>query len=1051
MRSGWVALGVVIGALATSQPWVGQGWLGTPPVAVALAASWIGAVIWQRREDPGSRAVSRSGSDARLTSTRTPLPPIPPPVGPNGARTRHLVTRATLIAGGVVLIGARLMLAGSPDGGRVGELPSESGPFVGTVESIGSPKAGQRSAIVRIDAGDSHPQIRLAAQLPRFPAIGPADRVRLSGTIEAPGADSYGDYLRRIGIDGSIRSRSLERLDAPPSVERVVSEIRSAAGDALSLAIPEPEAGLAAGIVVGLRDRVDRDLATAYTTAGLSHVIAISGWNIAIVAALIGALLRRWPRRRRAVAALLTIGLYTILTGASASVVRAAFMAVVTTAARETGRSGSAAAALAWAAIGMLMLDPSVVGDAGFQLSALATAGLIAWGTPLSRFLASWRGGILPGWLAEGLGISLAAQAATLPVVLLAFGRLALLSPVVNLVVVPLVPGAMAGAAVAMLGGFASLAGAPLPLAGLIGLPGWIVLALMDSIVRTAAALPFASVTLGPPWNAVAAAGAVVGVALLTPTTRATIGRAIRSLRRDGTTRALAGPDTSRQASASASARSTPASPLASPLPSPIQPPHRLRPQVPSAMRRLLPRNRRERAMASALALVTVAVVVIGARQADGRVHVTVLDVGQGDAILVEGERGGRMLIDGGPDPTRLAVVLDARLPPWDRRIDLLVLSHPHEDHVAGLGPLLDRYRVRRVVEPGMIGPGPGYRAWAAALSAHGISTGRLSTGDQFALDGIAFRVLWPDPGAVPRTPPDTGTSINNVSIVLLGEWAGHRVLLMGDVEQGIDPILLSRGVPSVDLLKVAHHGSRTASTAPFLAAVHAQIAVVSAGLHNPYGHPAPATIDRLKASGAEVWRTDLDGTTSVTLDAHGLTVTADHRTEATASGRVVPALIASSPAAPRQIVVGDGRSVVVTPSSFGCGIPLPAVRVNPVTVDPATANRGYDPPDDRPRPSRSAPPPAVPRSALVAPSPLARGRRNGRVAGSPDCRQRNPGGPGARRVGGIAARCRQAAAPERPGPRAPPRRWLGRVADPSRVRGVGALGCQSSGHAARE
>ena len=97
--------------------------------------------------------------------------------------------------------------------------------------------------------------------------------------------------------------------------------------------------------------------------------------------------------------------------------------------------------------------------------------------------------------------------------------------------------------------------------------------------------------------------------------------------------------------------------------------------------------------------------------------RISVLDVGQGDAILVEGSRGGRLLIDGGPDPDRLLVALDQRIPPWDRRIDAVILSHPHEDHVAGLALLLERYRVGRVFEPGMRGPGPGYAAWARRLA----------------------------------------------------------------------------------------------------------------------------------------------------------------------------------------------------------------------------------------------------------------------------------------------------------------------------------------------
>src|SRR6185369_7472836 len=160
-----------------------------------------------------------------------------------------------------------------------------------------------------------------------------------------------------------------------------------------------------------------------------------------------------------------------------------------------------------------------------------------------------------------------------------------------------------------------------------------------------------------------------------------------------------------------------------------------------------------------------VAGAVVAARPS-GVASVSVLDVGQGDGILVEGSRGGRLLIDGGPDPDRLLVALDKRIPPWDRRIDALILSHPHEDHVAGLALLLERYHVTRVFEPGMRGPGPGYAAWLRELAAPAAPI-RLSiaAGDRLTVDDIDFQVLWPIRGKVPVKPPDGGTSINNVSV----------------------------------------------------------------------------------------------------------------------------------------------------------------------------------------------------------------------------------------------------------------------------------------------
>jgi competence protein ComEC len=285
-----------------------------------------------------------------------------------------------------------------------------------------------------------------------------------------------------------------------------------------------------------------------------------------------------------------------------------------------------------------------------------------------------------------------------------------------------------------------------------------------------------------------------------------------------------------------------------------------------------------------------VALVLVAAHRPDGATRVTVLDVGQGDAILVEGGRGGRLLIDGGPDPDRLLIELDRRLPPWDRRIDVLVLTHPHEDHVAGLALLLTRYRVGRVYEGGMRGPGPGYAAWAAVLNRPGApARATLATGDRLAVDDLRLRVLWPDPGHVPAEPPDAGRGINDVSIVLLGEIDGRRLLLTGDVEDDVDPLLASRGLPPVDFLKVAHHGSKTASTPAFLDMVRPTVAVVSAGAGNPYGHPARSTIDRLAATGARVYRTDTDGSVEVAIADGRMSVRAEGARAARAQPTPIP------------------------------------------------------------------------------------------------------------------------------------------------------------------
>ena len=155
----------------------------------------------------------------------------------------------------------------------------------------------------------------------------PGDRVAVSGRIRPPPEDEYGEYLARIGAVGTLRADALELLPSAGTLERTLEGFRRSASDGLDRSMPEPESGLAAGVLIGLRDRVDRDLANAFTVAGASHVVAISGWNIAIVASTLGAIAGGLRRRRRAILTAAAIVVYEAFVGPSPSVVRAGVMA----------------------------------------------------------------------------------------------------------------------------------------------------------------------------------------------------------------------------------------------------------------------------------------------------------------------------------------------------------------------------------------------------------------------------------------------------------------------------------------------------------------------------------------------------------------------------------------------------------------------------------------------------------------------------------------------------------------------------------------------------
>jgi len=929
--------------------------------------------------------------------------------GSHAGRGRGIPARLRLlaVATGLIAISLRALLLPAGSTHPVA-LPTGTGPWKAAVVSVGSPKAGSRLAVITLDAPSG---ITIAATLPWYPEVVPGDRIETSGAIQPPPATDYAAYLVRVGAAGTLPAGSLTVLPPEPGFARWLEGLRRSAASALDRAIPEPEAGLAAGILIGLRDRVDRDLAADFTTAGASHVVAISGWNIAIVATTLGALAGGIGRRRRSVLTGVAIALYVLFVGPSPSVVRAGAMAGIALAARELGRPSRAAAAMGLAVALLLVLNPTSVDDPGFRLSVLATAGLMAWGTPLARRLSGPAPGRTRAWLAESLGVSLAAQAATMPVILLEFGRLSLVAPFVNLGVVPLVAPAMAAGALALVAGIVAGFGVPAAVATIGGLPAWVLLGAIVAMIRAGASVPLASVTLSTPWDVVSAL--VSGLAiLLLARFGGRLGRGSPSAEKRPQKR-----------SASAPAAGSPST------------------------------RRGHRVAVVALAGATIALALAISHRPDGSTRVVVLDVGQGDAILVEGSRGGRMLVDGGPDPGRLLIALDERLPAWDHRIDTVVLTHPHEDHAAGLAVLLSRYRIGRIYEPGMIGPGPGYTAMAALLAHGGPPHGTLSTGDRLALDDVRFRVLWPDPGRVPLRPSDGGSAINNVSIVLLGEVGGRRFLLAGDVEEQVDPELLARGLPQVDLLKVAHHGSRTSSTQAFLDVVKPRVAVVSAGLGNPYGHPAPATIERLRVSAGQTFRTDRDGTVEVRFDGDGVHARASGARRAAAGGALSPAPATATATA--TAAAAPSRAVFL----FACAIPAPVDRPSglPIVAEAPSQEPGalgsasqpqlgasaWDRPrlveqpagraqtllyhrfNDGPLTLGGGVVAPLPGSARLARAAHARRRRGGRVDRSADCRPLDPHRSAPCRGCRAPPRCRQDPARDRSGAAAAARRGV--------------------------
>src|SRR3990167_8590329 len=219
-----------------------------------------------------------------------------------------------------------------------------------------------------------------------------------------------------------------------------------------------------------------------------------------------------------------------------------------------------------------------------------------------------------------------------------------------------------------------------------------------------------------------------------------------------------------------------------------------------------------------------------------GLLEVDFFDVGQGDAIFIETPKGYQVLIDGGPDASVLEK-LGKEMPFYDRSIDLIILTHPEADHITGLIEVLKNYQIGQILENGFKRETAGYKEW------------------QRLIKGKKIRILWPNETAVSSSPE----SSNNISVVSQLIYGQREFLFTGDIEKQVELNLAVAGIDlESDVLKVAHHGSKTSTNQLFLEKVNPNIAVISAGDKNPYGHPHQEVLERLK--NVKTYRTDQNG-----------------------------------------------------------------------------------------------------------------------------------------------------------------------------------------------
>ena len=775
--AGWAGAAVLALALSVVGPWVRAPYLRWPGLAVGFLCLGVQAALVTEREAPQhhlSRLPEARLGDPVLVEGWVTLPPDPHP--PDTRDTRD-VERARFVAELTHL---------TLDGRRVATVGRARLTVVGSLSDL--------------HYGD---EIR-----GRF-------RLRHPRRFNNPGTFDYPAHLASQGVflEGWTRE-PVEVAEGPQGSGLVAAifRVRTLLLQRFDAAMPPAEAGLLKATVLGDRSGLTPEMNRAFLDSGTYHILAISGLNVSLLAGAFFGVLRllRVSPRMAAGASALLVTFYAALAGAGASVIRAAVMTDVYLLAVVLDRRADLLNSLALSGLAILWWNPRFLHDVGFQLTYLATLGIIVvlprWQSRLTSVSRPLR------WILESMAITVAATVMTLPVLATSFNRVSPAGLLANIPIVPL-SGLITGLGTAACASFLVV---PAGLFWLNQINGWLVDALFE-LARWFGSFPWSSLRVYTPTPGMllwyyAALGLVLCAFLPVP-----------RMGRWGGSRRWAG-------------------------------------------------------WAAAGCSVILALHVVWRLYPatdEARVRLTLLDVGQGEAIYLEMPGRSRMLVDAGGmlgDGLDIGqrVIAPFLWHEWVDRLDVLVLTHPESDHIGGAASVLRTFRVGEVWTGGSSAVSP-MDVWIQEYVRYRRIPYRVvSAGDPpFRWGGATVQVVHPAAPGTGDSAPRSGRELgpNDRSIVLRVQMDDQAILLTGDLGREGEAALLRTGTAlRAQVLKVPHHGSRYSSTDAFVRAVSPQTALVSVGHRNPFGHPHPEVLARYQEAGVRLWRTDRDGAVTVEM-----------------------------------------------------------------------------------------------------------------------------------------------------------------------------------------